>query len=93
MKNQEEFYRNLKERLEDTTKFPTEYMFKFIVPTDETKVDTIKNMFNYSGVIINTKLSKTGKYKSVTIVTTMKDADEIIKKYKEVASVEGVISL
>jgi putative lipoic acid-binding regulatory protein len=93
MKNQEEFYKNLKERLEATTKFPTEYMFKFIVPTDETKVNTIKNMFNYSGVIINTKPSKTGKYKSVTIVTTMKSADEIIKKYKEVASVEGVISL
>ncbi len=93
MKNQEEFYKNLKERLENTTKFPTEYMFKFIVPTDETKVNTIKNMFNYSGVIINTKPSKTGKYKSVTIVTIMKDADEIIKKYKEVASIEGVISL
>jgi len=93
MKKKEEFYKKLKVSLEDTTKFPTKYMFKFIIPTDETKVKEIKEIFNYSGVVINTKPSKTGKYKSLTIVVIMKNADEIIKKYKEVAHIEGVISL
>jgi putative lipoic acid-binding regulatory protein len=93
MENKAAFYEKLKITLENTTKFPTEYMFKFILPTDEAKIEKIKNIFNYSGVIINTKPSKTGKYKSLTILVTMKGADEIIKKYKEVASVEGVISL
>jgi len=93
MKNREEFYKKLKVSLEDTTEFPAEYMFKFIIPTDEIKVNEIKEIFNYSGVVINTKPSKTGKYKSLTIVVIMKDADEIIKKYKEVAHIEGVISL
>jgi len=93
MKNKEDFYKKLKLSLENTTKFPTEYMFKFIIPNDEDKVTEIKGIFNYSGVIIDTKPSKTGKYKSLTIVVTMKDADEVIKKYKEVSGVEGVISL
>ena len=93
MKNKEDFYRKLKISLETTTKFPTKYMFKFIVPTDEDKVKKIKDIFNYLGVIIDTKPSKTGKYKSITIVATMKDADEIIKKYKDVSDVKGVISL
>lgn len=93
MKNKEEFYKKLKLSLESTTKFPTDYMFKFIVPTDDIKVKEIKDIFNYNGVVINTKPSKTGKYKSVTIVVTMKNADEIIKKYKEVAKIEDVISL
>jgi len=93
MKNKEEFYTKLKLSLENTTKFPAKYMFKFIVPTDDIKVNEIKDIFNYSGVIINTKPSKTGKYKSLTIVIIMKSADEIIKKYKEVSKVEGVISL
>ena len=93
MEDKEAFYKKLKESLENTTKFPTEYMFKFIIPTDKEKVKKIKDAFNYSGVIINTKPSKTGKYKSLTILVTMKSADEIIKKYKEVAHIEGVISL
>ncbi len=93
MENKEEFYKKLKISLENTTKFPAEYMFKFIIPTDEVKVNKIKDIFNYSGVIINTKPSKTGKYKSLTIIMIMKSANEIIKKYKEVAKVEGVISL
>jgi len=93
MENKEKFYDKLKLSLENTTEFPTEYMFKFIIPTDDKKVKEIKNIFNYSGVVINTKPSKTGKYKSLTIVITMKDADEIIRKYKEVSKVEGVISL
>ena len=93
MENKEAFYKKLKVSLETTTKFPSEYMFKFIVPTDEEKVDKIKSIFNYPGVIINTKSSKTGKYKSLTILVIMNSADEIIEKYKEVAVVEGVISL
>lgn len=93
MENKEEFYKKLKVSLENSTKFPAEYMFKFIIPTDEAKVIKIKEIFNYSGVVINTKPSKTAKYKSLTIVMVMKNADEIIKRYKEVAHIEGVISL
>ncbi len=93
MKDQNEFYKKLKINLEETTKFPSKYMFKFIIPADEAKSKKINDIFNYTGAVINTKPSKTGKYKSLTILVKMKDADEVIIKYKEVATVEGVISL
>ena len=93
MKKQDEFYKKLKISLEETTELPTEYMFKFIITSDKKKLKKISNIFNYIGAVINTKPSKTGKYKSLTILVMMKSADEIIKKYKEVAEVEGVISL
>lgn len=93
MKNQDEFYKKLKINLEETTKFPSKYMFKFIIPADESKAEKINDIFNHTGAVINTKPSKTGKYQSLTILVKMKDADEVIIKYKEVTTIEGVISL
>ncbi len=93
MSKQEEFYKKLKISLEETTVFPASYMYKFIIPSDKEKLQTIEKIFDYSGAVINTKPSKTGKYNSITVLVTMKSADEIIAKYKEVSVVEGVISL
>jgi hypothetical protein len=32
--NPEDFYKSLKEKLEDHHDFPEDYLFKFIIPTD-----------------------------------------------------------
>jgi hypothetical protein len=93
LKKQEEFYSKLKISLEETTVFPSKYMFKFIIPANDEKEKEIEDVFNHTGAVINTKLSKTGKYKSLTVLVTMLNADQIIIKYKEVGKVEGVISL
>lgn len=93
MQKKEDFYKNLKVKLEETTTFPTKYMFKFIIPTDKNKLDGIENMFNHLGAVINTKKSKSAKYTSVTIIVMMKSVKEIIEKYTEVDTIEGVISL
>ena len=93
MSEQKEFYKKLKIRVEDTTEFPTKYMYKFIVPAEDSKVTTIEDVFNHTGAVIEKKSSKTGKYISLTILVQMADADAIIKKYIEVSKVEGVISL
>jgi len=93
MSEEIEFYKKLKLSLEETTEFPTKYMYKFIVPADDDKVAEIENMFNHTGAVIDKKSSKTGKYISLTILVQMADADAIISKYIEVAKVEGVISL
>lgn len=93
MKKQDEFYRKLKISLEETTIFPSKYMFKFILPANEEKVKEIEDIFNHTGAVINTKVSKTGKYKSLTVLVTMLNAEQIIIKYKEAGKVEGVISL
>lgn len=93
MSKESEFYDKLKVSLEETTPFPTNYMFKFIIPTDQEKFKQIENMFNKLGAVIKSKESKNGKFTSLTILVDMNSSDDIINKYKEVGTVEGVISL
>tara|TARA_R110002073_G_scaffold72537_1_gene177624 strand:- start:654443 stop:654724 length:282 start_codon:yes stop_codon:yes gene_type:complete len=93
MSKEEDFYKKLKNSLDETTAFPSEYMYKFIIPADKEKFSQIENIFNYTGAVITSKTSKTGKYNSLTVTVLMKSAEEVIKKYKEVSVVEGVISL
>lgn len=93
MNKEEDFYNKLKLSLDETTTFPSEYMFKFIIPSSKEKFNQIENIFNYSGAVINSKHSKTGKYNSITVMVVMKNSEDIITKYKEVSVVEGVISL
>ncbi|MFC5045293.1 DUF493 family protein [Aquimarina hainanensis] len=92
--NSEEFYKKLKAQLEDTSEWPSVYLYKFIVPTTTDKIKQVEHIFDNMGAIISTKKSKNGKYTSVSIQVKLKDADHVISKYKEVTSkVEGVISL
>ncbi len=93
MSKESEFYDKLKLSLEETTTFPTNYMFKFIIPTDKDKFEQIDNMFNKLGAVIRSKTSKNKKFTSLTILVDMNSSSEIIEKYKEVGTVEGVISL
>ena len=93
MSKESEFYKKLKQSLLETTEFPTKYMFKFIIPTDKEKFKVIEEVYDNLGAVIDSKPSKNGKYTSLTILVTMNDPDEIIKKYREVSKVEGVISL
>ena len=93
MSDKKEFYTKLKAQLEDTTKFPADYMYKFIVPTDANQVYEVEELFDNSGAIINTKKSKTGKYISVSIVLTVKNADTVINYYKKAEKIKGIISL
>lgn len=94
MKNkEEEFYKKLKEQLDDTTTFPSDYMYKFIVPTDGDQVKEVQEMFNKGGAVINTKKSKTGKYVSVSIVINLSSSDEVINYYKKAEKIKGIISL
>ena len=93
MSDKEAFYKKLKGQLDDTTDFPADYMYKFIVPTDGEQEKQVQDLFNKGGAIIKTKKSKTGKYVSVSIVLKVKDADEIISYYKEAEKIKGIISL
>ena len=89
----EAFYAKLKTQLEDTTEFPSLYMYKFIVPSSEEKIKQVHQIFDNIGAVIDTKQSSKGTYTSVTITVNMKSADAIIEKYKEASIVEGIISL
>jgi putative lipoic acid-binding regulatory protein len=74
--------------------WPTEYLYKFIVVTTESKIEKIQKIFDNMGAVIKTKKSKKGKYTSVSVNVRMKNPDAVIEKYKEIGNkVEGVISL
>jgi len=92
MSDSNDFYENLRTKLEETTDFPTEYMYKFIIPSDG-EVKVLENVFSHIGAVIKSKKSKTGKYMSFTILVKMKSANAIIEKYEEVSKIKGVISL
>lgn len=93
MSDREAFYIKLKRQLEDTTKFPAKYLYKFIVPTDANQVEEVKELFDNGGAVIDTKKSRTGKYSSVSIHLTVKSADEVIAYYKKAEAIKGIISL
>ncbi|MEC5165975.1 putative lipoic acid-binding regulatory protein [Flavobacterium sp. PL11] len=88
-----EFYERLKVELDMSNTWPTIYLFKFIVPTVNNNVAQIENAFDCMGAVINTKKSKTGKYTSISVDVTMKGSQEIVDKYLEVSTIEGIISL
>lgn len=92
-KKTEEFYQRLKQELIDHTLWPSEYLFKFIVPSDSQKILAIENAFNNMGAVIETTQSKTGKYTSVSVNVNMKNAQSVIDKYIELSKIEGIISL
>jgi putative lipoic acid-binding regulatory protein len=90
---EKDVFKKLRTKLEETTTFPTKYLYKFIIPSDKEKLLAIENIFNHVGAVINTKKSKSGKYTSISVIILMKSVDEIIQKYEEVSLIEGVISL
>ena len=93
MDDKEDYYKKLKVTLDETTQFPSKYLYKFIIPNDDVKLKLIKDVFNYGGAVIDTKLSKTGKFISVSILIEMQSSDEIISKYISLGDIKGLISL
>ena len=88
-----EFYERLREQLKADAKWPSPYLFKFIVPASLEKIAEIEAIFDGMGAVISTRDSSKGTYTSISIKVTMESPDSIIGKYREVSSVEGVISL
>lgn len=90
---EDEFYKRLKEQLATTDKWPSDYLYKFIVPTDIEKINRIQDIFDNMGAVIESKKSKNGKYTSLSVRVNLENPDQVIQKYREVGHVEGVISL
>jgi putative lipoic acid-binding regulatory protein len=91
--NPEEFYISLKEKLEGHHDFPEDYLFKFIIPTDDAKLTEIYKVFDCIKFTLGNRESKNGKYTACNINAFVLDADQVVRIYKEVARIEGVILL
>lgn len=92
-KKTEEFYKKLKKDLAYDTLWPADYLFKFIVPSDQEKIQQVGETFNNLGAVITTKVSSKGNFTSVSVLVRMENPDAVIEKYQAVSGIEGIISL
>lgn len=91
--NPDDFYASLKEKLEATHDFPEDYLFKFIITNQESKHTEIYRVFDDIKFTLNTRESKNGKYTSISINAFVMDADQVIRIYRAVGQIQGVIML
>ncbi len=89
----EEFYTRLRSQLQEDTNWPSQYLFKFIVPAELEKIAEVRAAFDGTNADIVTRDSAKGKYTSFSIKVTLDSPDVVIEKYLEVSKVEGLISL
>jgi uncharacterized protein len=87
------FYERLQVELDKSNTWPAEYLFKFIFPSVDGNVKKVEEAFDCMGAVIKTTKSKTGKFTSVSVDVTMKNSQEIIEKYQELSTIEGIVSL
>ncbi len=92
-KKTDEFYDRLLEQLRGDTSWPAPYLYKFIVPTDLQKIAKIEAIFDKIDAEIKRRDSSKGTYTSVSIKATMESPEKVVEKYRQVSSLEGVISL
>ena len=88
------FYKNLKQLLDDTSSWPSEYIYKFIYSSKPENIEILRDIFKASSADFKIKTSKNGKYTSVSVKIVAKNPDLIIENYKKVADrIENVILL
>ena len=93
-KEQEEFYIKLKKLLNDTSSWPSKYIYKLIFKSDPRNIQKLKDIFNEPNTVFSLKKSKNEKYTSVSVTIIAKNPDFIIAKYKIIANqIENVILL
>tara|TARA_B110000196_G_C20782982_1_gene491901 strand:- start:163 stop:435 length:273 start_codon:yes stop_codon:yes gene_type:complete len=83
---------HLRATLDEMHSWPALFMFKFILPSDEKKITSLKLIFGESAEFTN-RLSKKGNYTSITVKEIMLNADAIFERYTEATKIEGIISL
>ena len=67
-------------------------MFKFIVPKGNENEAALRAIFGLKAKL-KFKDSKTGKYRSFTIVDHVDSADAVFARYEAAAKIPGIISL
>lgn len=88
----EEELQKFKDKIVETTTFPSVYMFKFIVPSEHRNIALVENLFEPE-TDIHTKESGNGKYTSITGMQVVVDIEEIMTVYKKAALIKGIMFL
>jgi putative lipoic acid-binding regulatory protein len=88
----EEELENFKQKLIESTVFPSVYMYKFIVESSNRNIALVENLFGEEADI-HIKESGNGKYTSITAKQVEVNADEIISVYKKALEIKGIMFL
>lgn len=88
-KSSREWWSNFEELLDDQNEWPSEYVFKFIVP--RSGLEDVKQALGAEEV--TTRESSRGRYVSVTARMQMESGEAVVEVYKSVRGIDGVISL
>jgi putative lipoic acid-binding regulatory protein len=88
----DEQFKNLYEKLKTEKNWPQVYMFKFIITADNKKMALVESKFS-DEAIIHQKESSGGKYMSITVKEVMLSPEAVIEKYREMSTIEGVMSI
>lgn len=89
----EEFYKSLREKLENNHNFPEDYLFKFIFPNDHARMMKLYQIFDELKYSITTRESKNGKYISASILAFVMDANQVTDIYQKASDIEEIIML
>ena len=82
----------MRAQLNETHQWPCEFMFKFIVPRGNENQAALRAIFGLKAKM-KMRESSTGKYKSFTILDSVKNADAVFDRYEAAAKIPGVIAL
>ncbi|PTN09379.1 DUF493 family protein [Mangrovibacterium marinum] len=85
-------FKNLRYRLMESESWPLKYMFKFITPNQDGKVEQVKALLPEHGEL-SFKHTASLKYVAITCVAIMNSADEIIDITEQADRIEGVLIL
>lgn len=80
---------DFKSKLDGHHKWPSLYMFKFIVPSG--KEGEVEKLFPKNEVKV--KSSNKGNYSSLTIQVMMPGSEEVVRIYEEANKIKGLIAL
>lgn len=75
--------------LEEHHEWPTHYNFKFLIVTEK-KTELMSHL---EGHEVSERFSKNGKYLSITSIKHMETPDHVIEVYKNVSTIEGIMTL
>ena len=81
--------KSFKEQLDRSHAWPVLYTFKFIVPKG--LEEQVRSLFPKHTP--TERLSKTGKYTSITVQMMMPSSDAVIEVYETAGKIEGIIAL
>jgi len=89
----DDFYLAFKRKLEEIHTFPSDYIFKFIVSSQQNKIAKVHSIFENANASFSSRESKNGKYSSITVKAPVSDADDVVIYYRQVAAIDGVMML